>query len=335
MLDTETTLGADDSLSLLSQMLKACGDELRLEILRVLQRDSFGVLELCQIFDIKQSGMSHHLKVLAKASLVNTRKEGNSVFYQRATQLGRARAEIVLAIYAELDKSPIRKDIQANIEKVFAQRANTSLEFFSDNANPVKEQQDLIAGLDVYGERVLEFIRSSNNEKYEHILEVGPGTGDFLPALATYAKQVTALDNSEKMLNLARQHVCDHKVTNVNFQLGDTTFCQHVGDGADNEGANKAFDCAVINMVLHHTPSPQKIFKDVSAGLQTKGKLVVCDLCQHNQDWARKTCGDVWLGFDPEHLSEWAKESDLSEGQSSYFALRNGFQIQIRTFIKN
>ncbi|VUD51531.1 Transcriptional activator HlyU [Thalassocella blandensis] len=329
MLDTETTLGADDSLMLLSQMLKASGDELRLEVLRVLQRDSFGVLELCQIFEIKQSGMSHHLKVLAKAGLVNTRKEGNSVFYQRATQMHRPGSGIVLAIFAALDKTHIRQEIQTNIEKVFAQRANTSLEFFSDNANPVKEQQDLIAGLDVYGERVLEFIRSNQEEhnvQFQHLLEVGPGTGDFLPALATHAQQITALDNSEKMLNLAREHVTQHKLSNVNFHLGDTSFCQT---------SPEQFDCAVINMVLHHTPSPQKIFKDVSTGLKQNGRLVVCDLCQHNQDWARETCGDMWLGFDPEHLSAWAKESGLDEGQSSYFALRNGFQIQIRTFIKN
>ena len=332
MLDTEPTLGAEDSLSRLSQlsqMLKASGDTLRLEILRVLQRDSFGVLELCQIFDIKQSGMSHHLKVLAKAGLVSTRKEGNSVFYQRCAQQQEPGAAIVQAIFAEIDRCEIRQEILGNIESVFAQRANTSLEFFSENANPVKDQQDLIAGLDVYGDRVLEFIRPANGEstqRYHHILEVGPGNGEFLPSLAKHTEKLTALDNSEKMLSLARDYVTQKKLLNVEFQLGDTSYCSE---------ATETFDCAVINMVLHHTPSPQKIFSDVSASLVQRGKLIICDLCQHNQDWARATCGDVWLGFDPENLSEWAKESGLDEGQSSYFALRNGFQIQIRTFIKN
>ena len=36
----------------------AAGDPLRLEILRVLSQDSFGVLELCRVFGLKQSGMS-------------------------------------------------------------------------------------------------------------------------------------------------------------------------------------------------------------------------------------------------------------------------------------
>ena len=38
----------------LSAMLKACGDPLRLQILQVLKSDTFGVLELTQMFETKQ-----------------------------------------------------------------------------------------------------------------------------------------------------------------------------------------------------------------------------------------------------------------------------------------
>ncbi|MGE8311882.1 MAG: ArsR/SmtB family transcription factor, partial [Pseudomonas protegens] len=68
----------------LAALCKAGGDPLRLNVLRALSNDSFGVLELAQIFAIGQSGMSHHLKVLAQASLVATRREGNAIFYRRA-----------------------------------------------------------------------------------------------------------------------------------------------------------------------------------------------------------------------------------------------------------
>ena len=71
----------------LASFCKACADPLRLQVLRVLREDSFGVSELCSIFDIRQPALSHHLKVLAGASLVATRREGNSIFYRRA-QLG-------------------------------------------------------------------------------------------------------------------------------------------------------------------------------------------------------------------------------------------------------
>ena len=63
----------------LERLLKASADQLRLEILQALQHESYGVLELCALFSIKQSAMSHHLKVLSKAQLVTTRREGNAI----------------------------------------------------------------------------------------------------------------------------------------------------------------------------------------------------------------------------------------------------------------
>lgn len=47
----------------LAAAAKAIGDPLRLAIVQVLGKGSFGVLELCELFDIKQSSMSHHLKI--------------------------------------------------------------------------------------------------------------------------------------------------------------------------------------------------------------------------------------------------------------------------------
>ena len=79
-------------LAALANLCKASSDPLRLQVLRILCRDSFGVSELCSIFDIRQPALSHHLKVLANAGLVATRREGNSIFYRR-TALGQ-RAEL-------------------------------------------------------------------------------------------------------------------------------------------------------------------------------------------------------------------------------------------------
>ena len=56
---------------------------MRVQILKVLQENAYGVLELCQIFDIRQSAMSHHLKILSNAGLVATKREGTTIFYRR------------------------------------------------------------------------------------------------------------------------------------------------------------------------------------------------------------------------------------------------------------
>ncbi len=308
----------------LATLLKAAGDPLRLEVLRVLTQDSYGVLELSHIFDIKQNGMSHHLKVLANAGLVTTRREGNSIFYRRNTTQGLPEYEehALAHVLACVDQLALSPDLDTRITEVHAQRAEASRKFFNEHGSNLKEKQDLIAAFGVYGEQVAHFLKHCQIPQREHALEVGPGEGQFLPLLAEQFKAVWALDNSDNMLESAR--VFCKSTDNIHFISGDTRWCyehpQH-------------FDAVVINMVLHHTPSPQQIFQDVKHCLRAGGVLVICELSQHNQDWTRQACGDLWLGFEANELTRWAAAAGLQEGESTYFALRNGFQIQIREFI--
>ena len=58
------------------------------------------------------------------------------------------------------------------------------------------------------------------------------------------------------------------------------------------------------------------------------------ELCGHDQTWAHKSCGDLWLGFEPDDLRNWAAAAELYEGESLYLAQRNGFQIQLHQFFK-
>ncbi|MBL4723171.1 MAG: winged helix-turn-helix transcriptional regulator, partial [Alcanivorax sp.] len=91
----------------LAAFLKAAGDPLRLEVLQVLGQNSFGVLELCEIMAIKQSGMSHHLKVLAQGGLVERRREGNSIFYRRRLPPSdAATGPLQSALFERLDATP-------------------------------------------------------------------------------------------------------------------------------------------------------------------------------------------------------------------------------------
>ncbi len=115
----------------LAALCKAGGDPLRLNVLRALANDSFGVLELAQIFGIGQSGMSHHLKVLAQADLVATRREGNAIFYRRALPhtdlLG---GKLHTALLDEVDALNLPTDVQARIAQVHGQQAAASQDFF-------------------------------------------------------------------------------------------------------------------------------------------------------------------------------------------------------------
>jgi ArsR family transcriptional regulator len=85
-------------------------------------------------------------------------------------------------------------------------------------------------------------------------------------------------------------------------------------------------------MVLHHLPSPSQVFHSARELMKPGGQLLIADLCSHDQDWTRHICGDLWLGFEPNDLDEWAQDADLVKGQSVYLGLRNGFQVQVRLY---
>ncbi|MFC3114492.1 metalloregulator ArsR/SmtB family transcription factor [Cellvibrio fontiphilus] len=313
-------------LSPLANLLKAAGDPLRLEILRVLRQDSFGVLELCRIFALKQSGMSHHLKVLANAGLLSSRREANSIFYRRAyLSPDHPFAALQQQLFATVDKLAIAEHLREPIRELQLERSQAAQTFFSENADKFRAQQDLIASYPVYAEQMTQLLNNTALRDKKLALEVGPGEGEFLAILAQQFNQVVALDNAANMLDKARAFAREKNLRNIEFIHGDTQSLQN----------HKVLaDCILVNMVLHHTPSPADIFQDLSTALAPGGALLICDLCRHEQAWAREACGDLWQGFEPEDFSRWAQAANLEEGQSVYFALRNGFQIQLRQFFK-
>lgn len=310
----------------LESLLKAAADRLRLEILRVLNQESYGVLELCTIFASKQSGMSHHLKLLANAGLLTTRREGNSIFYRRAHQAQQSQLNsIQLSLFDTVDNLDLPKTVLRGIRQVQQQRAESSRQFFSENTHKFRAQQDLIASPGQYFDGVKTLLNSVPLPGKKLALEIGPGEGAFLSELAQQFEQVIGIDNSAEMLKKAQHTIDQQGLNNVILQQ------DNAGDGSER---SLQADCIVVNMVLHHTPSPADIFQDLARCLKPKGALLVCDLCHHSQNWARENCGDIWLGFEPEDLAQWAANAGLQAGQDMYLALRNGFRIQIRHFYK-
>jgi len=314
-------------LAALARLCKASADPLRLQVLRVLCKDSFGVSELCAIFDIRQPALSHHLKVLASAGLVATRREGNSIFYRRSGihQQAELRA-LQRRIFESVDQIDLPTATAARLEALHRQREENSRNFFRDNAHKFRQQQDLIASYEQYAATAAQMLRDAPLSRRRTVLEVGPGDGAFLLELAPRFQQVVALDNAEVMLGQSRKRAADAGLTNVEFVLGDTGYLHRNPLQAD---------CAVINMVLHHTPSPARVLRDVAGSLVPGGVLLVTDLCSHDQGWARENCGDLWLGFDPAELTDWARAAGLEDVASVYLAQRNGFQIQLRLFGRN
>ena len=235
--------------------------------------------------------------------------------------------DLQLALHQVVDQQPISSDIQTKVDTVQLERASNSQRFFSENADKFRQQQEQIAAYDLYGPNTIELISRSFavDKNTVRALEIGPGEGAFLAELAPRFQQVYALDNSRPMLDKAAAFASHSGLSNISFINADTKSPQL---------ASLKVDCVVVNMVLHHIPSPADIFFDLANVLSHGGQLFVTDLCRHDQAWVKQSCGDLWLGFEPEDLSRWAAAAGFKTGENIYLAQRNGFRVQIRQFIK-
>ncbi|MBA6413548.1 metalloregulator ArsR/SmtB family transcription factor [Parahaliea sp. F7430] len=308
----------------LAALCKASADPLRLQVLRVLRNDSFGVSELCSLFELRQPALSHHLKVLANAGLVATRREGNSIFYRRSELGQRPELEALQQqVFHSVDQIDLPEQLQDKLSELQRQREENSRNFFHLNAHKFREQQDLIASYKQYADTVAQVLRDAPLKQRRSALEIGPGDGAFLRELSPSFERVIAVDNAAAMLATAQANAAQAGLKNIHFIHGDSS---------SEQLADIEVDCVVINMVLHHTPNPKQILQDAAVHLAPDGVVLVTDLCRHDQAWARENCGDLWLGFEPEDLTQWAQAAGLSDIASVFLAQRNGFQIQVRLF---
>jgi len=302
---------------------KALADGVRARVLRVLKEDSYGVMELARILEIAQPALSHHLKVLHQAGLVTRRREGNTIFYRRAP----APAPLHIALLASVDGVSLPEGQLARIEAVHRDRGYRSEAFFAEHAGDFASNQARISEARVYAGSVLDIVdRHRFRTGAGRALEIGPGEGELLAPLARRFAYVVGVDSSAQMLARCAERIgaMDAVMDNVELRHGD--FAAPRGE---------RFDLVVAGMVVHHLPSPQRFFRQAQRMLEPRGLLVVAELCRHDHEWARSACGDVWLGFEPGELAEWADNAGLQTGEAQFLAQKNGFRIQIQTFQNN
>ncbi len=306
-----------DPIDQLVSLSKALGDRLRAGILQVLHQDSYAVGELCDLFEVPQPALSHHLKILHQAGLVARRREGNSIFYRRSTP-----EPMAAALLAGIDAAPVDPDLTTRIARIHEQRNSRSARFFEQNAAEISAHHAQICEPQTYQDLVLEMIDNAlaAGAADRQVLEVGPGAGTLLAQLAERFDQATGVDNSRSMLRAAEDAV--EQIPGARLVYQDFMALP----------SRRRFDALVAAMVIHHQASPAAFFKQAARLLRTGGTLVVAELCLHDQEWAQSACGDQWLGFEPDELTGWAVAAGLHPAQSQYLAQKNGFRVQVHRF---
>ena len=279
--------------------LKAAGEPTRLRILALLRRGDLSVGELVQILDQSQPRLSHHLKTLTNAHLVERLPEGSWVFYRAKNKNWSGR--LLDALFSELDAqaAPFLDDAKA-LQTVRSARARSAESYFSD----IAETWDRLRALH-YPEADIEaaILAQIQGQRFDRVVDLGTGTGRMLTLLAPYAKEAEGLDLSHHMLTVARANLNRAEVRNARVRQGDVSKTPFESNSAD---------LVIVHQVLHYLEQPEAVISEAARILKPGGRLLIVDFAPHDLEFLREAQGHRRLGVREEDMKEWADDAGMA-----------------------
>lgn len=271
------------TLDSLHASLKLLSDPLRLRLCALLARSELAVQELVAVTGLSQSRVSNHLALLKRAGLVRDRREGSWSFHSLVEP----------ADGGALTPSLFAAAIEPYLASDEGQRDLSALTALLDRRRQKsREAHDRLAGQwhDVGQEFAFGTLRAEILAQAwpcgERVADLGCGAGFLSGWLAGQGGKVVAVDHSERMLAEASA-----AVPAAEFRRGELDALP-LQDGE--------VDCAFANLVWHHLPDHDAAAREVFRVLRPGGRVVVSDMCPHDDDWMREAMGDLRLGLHPD-----------------------------------
>jgi ArsR family transcriptional regulator len=287
----------------LQKAFKTLADPTRLRILRLLEQEELIVGELMSILSMAQSRVSRHLAILREAGLLSDRREGTFVAYRlslpeegpwRDTWM-LARETLAGDPTAERDDTLLRRTLAARKTRATGGRS------FFDAVGPEWDALRIVFGDDLLRARAT----ASLVPPGLRVADIGTGTGVLALELASLGLDVIGLDQSEGMLEAARekwQAVREKAPGTLELRSGDA----HALPLED-----ASVDAAFAHMVLHSLADPARAIDEMARIVRPGGQVVLVDFLLHDHVWMQQELGLLWLGFEPEALREWIDAAGL------------------------
>lgn len=282
--------------------IKLLSDPTRLRILLLLEQEELSVAELQEILSMGQSSISTHLSQMRQAGLVEDRRLGKNVLYRLAGPgLDGFSGLMELARRAAGEIPVAARDMEA-LRLVLEKRRDRVRAYFDELAGKFGRQYVPGRSWKGLAETLLRLMPPMV------VADLGAGEGTFSQLLAQRAKQVIAVDNSEKMVEYGSQLARDHGLSNIEYRAGDLEALP-VKDGT--------VDLAFFSQSLHHAQHPERAVSEAFRILRPGGRIAVLDLLKHHMEEARELYADQWLGFSEVELAGFLKTAGFAGVQTS------------------
>jgi ubiquinone/menaquinone biosynthesis C-methylase UbiE len=267
--------------------LSVLADATRSRMLLLLERHELMVTELCAVLQLPQSTVSRHLKTLADASWVSSRRDGTSRYYTLALEDREPATRRLWSLLREqVSSTPGASQDARRLKGILARRQSKSQEFFESAAGQWDKLREELFGAASH----LQALPGLLDDRWT-VGDLGCGTGQVADALAPFVAHVIAVDRSGEMLQAAKRRLRDAR--NVEVRRGELEALP-IADGE--------LDAATLLLVLHHLPDPAAALSEASRVLRPGGRLLIADMLPHDREEYRQQMGHVWLGFADDHM---------------------------------
>ena len=284
------------------QSLRALSEPTRLRLLALLLEEELTVAELQESLGMGQSRISASLGMLRRQGLVLDRRVGKNIYYAAVHSAIAPLREAVAAAVSELPEG--ERDRQA-LQLVLNKRRDRAADYFDKLAGkfgrtyiPGRSWQALAHGL----LRLLPPLV---------IADMGAGEGTLSQLLARTAKQVIAIEYSEKMVEYGARIARENGFTNLEYRLGDLE---------EPPIESESVDVVLFSQALHHAARPQRAVESAYRILKPGGRILILDLASHTYEQAKELYAHVWLGFSGVELHAMLEKSGFLDLEVSVVA---------------
>jgi len=283
-----------------SALYRLLGDEARLRLLRVLDKDRFNVKELTGILGLAQSGVSRHLGLLKESQLVVEERDGAYSYYRLAPAVREDQTSplwpLLQAQFEAAASSALLKADDSRLQEVLRLRR----ENFEHVGPDQRDGRQLVPGRSwAAWSRALGLLLPPLD-----VADLGCGEGYLTVETARWARHVTAVDRSTGVLARAKALAARKKLSNITWKKGELESLPI---------DSNSIDVALLSQALHHASDPAGALAEATRVLKPGGRLLILDLRPHDETWVREKLGDQWFGFSDEHLSGMLTRAGLSD----------------------
>jgi ArsR family transcriptional regulator len=242
--------------------LEAAAEPSRLRLLALLLPGEATVGDLVTVLGQSQPRVSRHLRLLADAGLLESFREGRSIYYRLADAVRNDGIGDYLAALLRGPDPVVNQDRERMAqsrrerERDALRRGARSIRASAGGALPAEhalaELLDVVLGKLPLGD----------------VLDVGVGAGSFLQLLVPRARRLVGVDSSGHMRQLARSRL---------YGPGRARWTIRDADARTLPFAAGEFDLVILDEVLGPGAQPELILAEARRVLGTQGRLLILD----------------------------------------------------------